>query len=176
MSSSQFHYRARRFARPLAVAGLVLAAAAAATPPPPSLVVDADHSTAVSAPGSNTGKATYTGHVVITRGTTVIHGDRADVYTRRQRLERAVVTGSPATFTWQGKKGRPVNGHAQTITYRAKDDTLTLEGQVVVVRGRERFSAAEAVYALDSQTLTAHGNSGERVHVVVPPSASTSPR
>jgi len=172
MSSRPLFHRGRLAGR-LAAAGLFLAAAAAVAAAGPSLVVDADHSTAVSAPGSDHGKATYTGHVLITRGPTVIHGDRADVYTRAQRLDRAVVTGSPATFTWHGKNGRPVDGHARTITYRAANNTVTLEGKAVVVRGDERFSASRAVYALDTQTLTAHGNGHERVHVVVPPAAGT---
>lgn len=168
----------------LAVAALALAipvvAGGAETPAPrtasPPLVVDADQSTAINIPRSGSGHVTYTGHVVITRGATVIRGARAVVFTQGRRLQRAVVTGNPATFSWQGKTGRPVQGQALTITYRAAEDTVELAGSVVVTRGKERFSAAQAVYALQTQTLSAHGTGTERVHAVFPPTATTGGR
>lgn len=169
--------RAMSAAAILALLTLSIPAFGAATPAAgtaaPPLVVDADQSTAVNAPDSNSGHVTYTGHVVITRGVTRIHGEHAVVYTQGRSLIRAVVTGSPATFSWQGKSGRPVHGQALAITYRAADDTVELTGSVVVTRGKERFSAAHAVYALRTQTLTAHGSNSERVHAVFPPAATT---
>lgn len=171
--------RSRALAAALAAVTLALPCAASATAAPtartaaPPLVVDADRSTAISAPGSDSGQVTYSGHVVITRGVTRIRGERAVVYTRRQKLTRAVVTGSPATFRWRGKTGRPVDGQALSITYRAGNDTVELNGGVIVSRGKERFSAARAVYALRTQTLTADGSDKERVHAVFPPAAAT---
>ena len=159
-----------------AAALLAIFAASAAAAPQPPLVVTADRSTAISFPDSNRTQATYEGSVVITRGAATIHGERAIVYMKNQHLDRAVVTGTPATFTWLPQQGAPVHGSAATITYLAISDTVVLTGKVTVQRGMETFSSAEARYALKTGTLAAHGGSGAapgRVHVVVPPPPST---
>ncbi len=153
--------------------GAVAAPAPPAGTKAPPLVVDADHSTAVRRPGADTAKMTYTGHVVVTRGPTVIHGDRAVVQTRHGRLTQAHVTGNPATFTWHGKNGKPVHGSAAQITYLAHSNSIRLQGGVNITRGGEQFSAAEAVYMLQSQTLTASGQGKDRVHAVMPPAEAT---
>lgn len=146
----------------------VPAAQAAAT----ALTVDADHSTAVNPAGAGAGQVTYSGHVVITRGNMVIRGERAVVYTRNQRLEKAVVTGGPAHFFWHPAKGVPVRGEAQEATYLAAADTVELRGAVTLTRGGEVLSAAAMRYALGTQTLTAEGSASRRVHAVIPPAAT----
>ncbi|MGH8428360.1 MAG: lipopolysaccharide transport periplasmic protein LptA [Gammaproteobacteria bacterium] len=159
-----------------AAALLTILGASATAAPQPSLVITADRSTAISFADGNRTQATYEGSVVITRGAATIHGERAIVYMKNQHLDRAVVIGIPAIFTWLPQQGAPVHGSAATITYLAASDTVVLTGKVKVRRGGETFSSAEARYALKTGTLAAHGGSGStpgRVHVVVPPPAST---
>lgn len=160
----------------LALAGF---ASAADKPAPPPLVINADHSTAVSAPGSDHGQAVYEGHVVLTRGDAAMHGAKAVVYTRNGGLERAVVTGAPATFSWTPPGAHRVDGRADSVTYLASSNTVVLHGDVLVTRGAESFSAAEVRYDLDTGTLNAQSggtDGGTRVHVVMPPAAATGHR
>jgi len=157
----------------LAATSLALPAATFAANPQP-LTVDADHSVTTLDNKADTSQTTYSGHVVIRRGTTVIHGAQAVVHTRHQRLEKAVVTGKQATFSVQkaGDKG-PVHGRADRITYQVAANTLVLEGDAHLKRNGQKFSAARVRYNLDTRTLEARGKRDERVHVVIPPAQST---
>lgn len=165
----------RRFALACFLGGFAGAALAGSTAQP-ALIIDADHSTATNAPGSPHGKAVYEGHVTLIRGAALMHGMKAVVYTLDGKLDRAVVSGDPASFSWQPQTGRRIDGHAMTVTYIAGSDSVVLTGNVVLTRGAETFSAAEIHYALTSGTLTAtsgHEDHGSRVHVVMPPPGST---
>lgn len=137
------------------------------------LTVSADHSVTTLDTRADSGQTTYRGHVVIRRGTTVIHGAQAVVHTRHQRLEKAVVTGKPATFSLEPSGDeRPVHGQAHSITYKVGANTLVLEGNATLHRGGQTFSAARVQYDLGTGTLKARGHQGERVHVVIPPARS----
>lgn len=155
-------------------AALLLVCAAGASAAVVPLTVDADHSTAVNQPNSDTGQVVYSGHVVISRGGVVIHGDRAVVYTRHQHLEKAVVTGNPARFFWPSVTGAPIRGEAQEASYLVAKNVIELQGKVTLHRGGEILSAATMRYALDTRVLTAEGGNNERVHAVIPPAATAS--
>ncbi|MGH8161198.1 MAG: lipopolysaccharide transport periplasmic protein LptA, partial [Gammaproteobacteria bacterium] len=137
----------------LAAMLMIAIGSAWAAPPAPPLVVDADHSTATHNSNSDTGQVTYTGHVVITHGPTIIHGAHAIVYTQRQQLVKAVVTGSPTNFTYRPDTGRPVHGVADKITYLANDNMVILEGHATLHRGKEVFRAAIVHYDIVTQLL-----------------------
>ncbi|MDN5864793.1 MAG: lipopolysaccharide transport periplasmic protein LptA [Gammaproteobacteria bacterium] len=122
---------------------------------------------------ADTGRTTYSGHVVITRGPVVIRGVRAIVFTLHQRVEKAVVTGSLAVFVWKPEDGPAVHGEAQTITWLAVDNALLLETDAKLRRGEQIFSAAQVRYDLDTRTVRARGGEGQRVHVVIPPAKGT---
>ncbi|MGH8226027.1 MAG: lipopolysaccharide transport periplasmic protein LptA [Gammaproteobacteria bacterium] len=152
---------------------LLCAAGAVAGAAPVPLTVDADHSTAVNQADADSGQVTYSGHVVITRGGVAIHGDRAVVYTRRQRLEKAVVTGDPVRFSWHSANAAPVSGEAQEVSYIVAGNSIELHGKVTLHRGAEIFSASTMHYALDTKVLTAEGGKNQRVHAVIPPATTT---
>lgn len=159
----------------LLAAVALIAGSADATQPPPALVVNADSSTAVSAPGSTETRVTYDGHVVLIRGNAEIDGQQAVVSLVNENLDKAIVTGAPATFIWRPKTGQAVHGTAQRITYMVGADEVVLTGNVALKRGPETFSAGEAHYFLRTGTLTAHGGTSAtpgRVHVVMPPPAT----
>jgi lipopolysaccharide export system protein LptA len=164
--------RTRLAAAGVAAALLIASEPAWAAAPPP-LVVEADHSTAILSKNDDTTHVTYTGHVVITRGTTIIHGAHAVVYITHQHFTKAIVTGSPTHFSRKPKTGRPVHGQANKITYTAADNTVVLEGKAILHRGSEVFHAATASYNLATRVLKAHGQQGGRVHVVLPPAKET---
>lgn len=138
------------------------------------LTVDADHSVTTLDNKADTSQTTYSGHVIIRHGTTVIHGAQAVVYMRHQRLEKTVVTGKQAAFSAQktGDK-EPVHGRADSITYQVAANTVILEGNAHLKRNGQKFSAARVQYNLDTRTIEAHGKQDERVHVVIPPAQSS---
>lgn len=158
--------------------GVCLASGVQAALPlqPQPLIINSDHSLTTLDKKADTGRTIYTGHVVITRGSFVMHGAQAIVYTRNQHLEKAVVTGAAAQFTWQPDDGRTVHGRAQTITYLAGENALVLESEARLQRGEQVFSAARVHYDLDSRTVQAQGKKGQRVRVVIPPAPSTAAR
>ncbi|HEX5314817.1 MAG TPA: lipopolysaccharide transport periplasmic protein LptA [Gammaproteobacteria bacterium] len=160
------------FLAAVAAAGMLAAAQA-------PILVSAERSTALLPEGDHA-QVTYEGAVVITHGAAVIHGDRAVLYMKNQHLDRAVVSGAPATFIWQPQTGVPVHGEAAIITYLAAADTVVFAGRVKVHRESQTLSAAEARYTLKTGTLSARGGTGtnpERVHVVIPPAPpATAPR
>lgn len=164
-----------RLAAGFLVAAALAAGSASRAQTAPALIVNADRSTAISTPGSGHSQVTYGGHVVLIRGSAEIDGEKAVVFLERENLDKATVTGTPATFIWQPETGQPVRGTALRITYLVRADEVVLNGNVELKRGSETFSAGEAHYFLQTGTLTAHGGTSAtpgRVHVVMPPPAT----
>lgn len=170
----------RRLPLLLLPAACLCFAAAYAAPAPASasagtvVTVTADRSSALSPPHSGHTQVTYTGHVVIHRGTLTLHGDRAVVHTNAKGIERVTVTGTPARFSQKPRSGTVIHGEAETISYAANDQVLTLDGHVRLTRPGESFSAAHASYDLKSRRLSASGSGKGRIHAVLAPSGGSS--
>lgn len=157
----------------LAAAPALAAPAPAGASPATVITVTADHSSALSPPHGDRAQVIYSGNVVIHRGPLTLLGARAVIHTRKQKIERVVVTGSPARFTMK-PEGRPViHGEAATITYTADNETLTLDGGVHLTRPGESFSAEHATYALKTHRLEAGGTGTGRIHAVLTPAGGS---
>lgn len=157
---------------------LGLGAALAASPPAstaarPVITVSADQSSALSQPHGERTQVTYSGHVVIRRGTLTLRGAQAVVHTNSKGIERVVVTGKPARFTLAPSSGTGIHGEAASITYTDDDQLLTLDGRVRLTRPGESFSAAHATYSLRTRRLTAGSNGTGRIHAVLTPAGRT---
>lgn len=140
--------------------------------------VNADHQEATL--GDN-GKVTLTGHVAISQGSLVIHGDKAVGYENSAgEWDHAVVTGSPATFQQKLDSGSMVNGSGATIDYRVAENTVVLTGNATVVQqGRGQFHGAKLTYNTDSGRMVGEGGVGGQVHMIFQPKAvagATQPR
>ena len=153
--------------------------------------IHADHADFKSDPkDSSNGTGIYTGHVVITQGSIVLHGDKAILHIVNNDLSTADVTGDPATFVQQPDTGEPMHGESQEITYDAvknevvliTDAKLTQAVVQHVTKGfnkgdvpGERLMTADVVHY---NTLTQHvvakaRDEDQRVHLSFPPKTAT---
>ncbi|HEY1992058.1 MAG TPA: lipopolysaccharide transport periplasmic protein LptA [Gammaproteobacteria bacterium] len=159
--------------------------------------IHADHGdfNADSKNASN-GTAVYTGHVVITQGSIVLHADKAVLQVVNNNLSSADMTGNPATFQQQPDNGEMMNGSAQEITYSASSNEIVLitaarltqavdrqranrppvmpaPGAATAVGNPpgERLMTADVIrYNTDTQHVIAKsGDESQRVHVSFPP-------
>jgi lipopolysaccharide transport protein LptA len=107
---------------------------------------------------------TFAGRVVIIlqpRGT--LSADQAIVEFRNGQLTQATAIGSPAHFEQRRTDSRlPAHGHADRITYDAKQDTVRLYGHAQLSDGRKvEISAPVLVYNVRDDRLQAD-SPGER--------------
>ena len=123
------------------------------------------------------GFSRYTGHVIVTQGSFRLEGDTLDVYFHEGRIRRAIAHGKPAKFRKKSPRdGRPITGHAHTITYTLQPGKrLILDGRAVVKRASgEVIQGARLDYDLTRETLQARGDGKQRVHLVIPPQKNES--
>ncbi len=118
---------------------------------------------------------TFAGQVVITlqpRGT--LWADQAIVEFRNGELTDVTAIGSPAHFEQRRTdSGQPAQGHADRITYDAKQDTVRLYDHAQLSDGRNvEISAPVVVYDVRDDRLQAE-SPGERrgVHATITPAA-----
>lgn len=140
------------------------------------------------ADSKNTGDGTaiYTGHVIITQGSIVMHGDKAVLRIVGNDLSTADVTGNPVTFEQHPDQGEPMYGEAQELTYDAAKNEITfitnakLSQQVLQNPAKgvntgaspgQRLMTADVIrYNTDTQHVVAKGgDEQQRVHVSFPP-------
>ncbi|QBZ82997.1 Lipopolysaccharide export system protein LptA [Hydrogenovibrio crunogenus] len=115
------------------------------------------------------GQSIYSGRVIITQGTTVIHGDKVTIFHPNRKVIKAIVIGQPATFKrFLPEEQNWVDGRADTITYHAENRTVLLEGNAFVNQeGKNSISGPEILYNLNDKTLSAKGNKVEKKRITV---------
>lgn len=115
------------------------------------------------------GQSIYSGQVIITQGTTVIHGDQVTIFHPNRKVVKALVVGKPATFKrFIPEEQNWVNGRADTITYHAEKRTVLLEGNAYVNQeGKNSISGPEILYNLNDKTLSAKGDKTEKKRITV---------
>jgi lipopolysaccharide export system protein LptA len=118
------------------------------------------------------GISVYQGNVYLTQGTLKLHGDILTVYSTDDHIQKAILTGDPATGV-QRPDGADANQHAeaQRIEYQADRGLLILTGKARVweTGGRE-VRSEEIVYDINKNTVNAGGgNTSGRVHITLQP-------
>jgi lipopolysaccharide export system protein LptA len=126
------------------------------------------------------GVSIYHGNVYLHQGTLKLHGDTLTVHTTNgDHIERAILTGSPATFVQRPDK-QDVDQHAeaQRMEYQAAEGLLILTGAARVWQtdGKE-FRSQKIVYDITKNTVNAGDSAGgDRVHITIQPNAKESRR
>ena len=118
------------------------------------------------------GLSTYTGNVAIRQGTLKLHGDHMTVYNSDSKIDRIILTGSPATIV-QRPEGNDNDLHAEAgqIEYRAAEEQIMLTGAARIWQadGKE-FRSEKIIYNIRTNTVNAgDSTSGERVHITLQP-------
>lgn len=122
--------------------------------------------------------STYSGNVILTQGTLVIHADKLVVREDKDGFQHSTSTGNPTTFK-QKREGKDeyMEGSAQRIEYDGRMDKVQLYTKAWVKRGEDIVHGdfisydANAEYAEvigGVKSSTEGGNSG-RVKAIIQP-------
>ncbi len=97
--------------------------------------------------------------------------DEAQVSFVDNRIARAVITGSPASFEQKLENGEPASGRAGTIEYDFNDSTVRLRRDAFLTDGRNDISGETLVYSIRDQRVLANAEEqgDERVHITINP-------
>lgn len=121
---------------------------------------------------NTTGVSVYTGDVVLTQGTMVIHGDKMTVYTDDQhQLKKSVVVGQPATYEQvpEGKKEK-VHARAPRMEYYASaPERVVLLGGAKLWQGKNTFTGEHIVYEVATDKVNAQSGENQRIHITLYP-------
>ena len=114
----------------------------------------------------------YQGNVYLNQGTLKLHGDTMTVYTDGDHVEKAILTGNPATFL-QRPDGQDIDQHAEArrMEYQAADGLMILTGAARVWQtdGKE-LRSEKIIYDITRNTVNAGDSSGDdRVHITLHP-------
>jgi len=135
--------------------------------------------------------ATFTGHVIVTKGTIVMRGDKLVVHQDAEGNQSGVMTPAPGQRAFFHQKRDGVNefieGEADRMEYDGKADTVHLIGNAEMRRlagttmvdnvrgGLIVYNDNTEVYTVDPAAAVAGGKPG-RVHaIMVPQSTASSP-
>jgi lipopolysaccharide export system protein LptA len=114
----------------------------------------------------------YQGNVYLNQGSLKLHGDTMTVYTKDDHIEKAVLTGDPATFL-QRPDGQDIDQHAEArrMEYNAGAGLMILTGAARVWQtdGTD-FRSEKIIYDITRNTVNAGDSSGDdRVHITLHP-------
>ena len=118
------------------------------------------------------GRSTYTGNVAIRQGTLKLHGDNMTVYNSDSKIDRIILTGSPATIV-QRQEGSDTDLHAEAgqVEYRAAEEHIILTGAARIWQADGKdFRSEKIIYNIRTNVVHAgDSTSGERVHITLQP-------
>ena len=125
--------------------------------------------------------STYTGSVVLTQGTLVIHADKLVVREDKEGFQHSSATGNPSTFRqkMEGKEAF-IEGSANRIEYDGRMDKVQLYTNAWVKRGEDVVRGDYIMYDASSEyaevigdpQATASNGAKGRVRAVIQPKAS----
>lgn len=126
----------------------------------------------------------YTGNVILTQGTLVIHADKLVVREDSEGFQHSTSYGNPTTFRQKMEgKDEYITGSGQRIEYDARLDKVQLYVKAWVKRGEDIVNGDYILYDANSeyaeviggpQTATTENPKG-RVHAVIQPKSKTAP-
>lgn len=127
--------------------------------------------------------STYTGNVILTQGTLIIHADRLIVREDKEGFQHSTSLGNPTTFK-QKLEGKTeyMEGSAQRIEYDGRMDKVQLYTKAWVKRGDDIVHGDYIMYDANAEYAEvigggnpAPGNSNGRVRAVIQPKNKKAP-
>lgn len=122
--------------------------------------------------------STYSGNVILTQGTLVIHADKLIVREDKEGFQHSTSLGNPTTFRQKREgKNEYMEGSAQRIEYDGRMDKVQLYTKAWVKRGEDIVHGdyimydANAEYAevIGGSPSTTSGSSNGRVRATIQP-------
>ena len=119
---------------------------------------------------------TLSGRVRITVEGGDLQADTDNVIFKQNRITRARIDGTPATFSQSLDRGGTARGEAQQIIYEIEQQTVTLSGQAWLTDSRNEIRGEPLIYNLREQRVQAGTQTGsrERVQIIIRPTAPKS--
>ena len=96
--------------------------------------------------------STYTGNVILTQGTLVIHADKLIVREDKEGFQHSTSTGNPTTFKQRMEgKNEYIEGSAQRIEYDGHMDKVQLYTKAWVKRGQDVVNGEYIMYDANAE-------------------------
>jgi lipopolysaccharide export system protein LptA len=96
--------------------------------------------------------STYTGNVVLTQGTLVIHADKLVVHEDKEGFQHSTSTGNPTTFKQRMEgKNEFIEGSGQRIEYDGRMDKVQLYTRAWVKRGQDIVNGDYIMYDANAE-------------------------
>jgi lipopolysaccharide export system protein LptA len=127
--------------------------------------------------------STYSGNVILTQGTLIIHADRLIVREDKEGFQHSTSLGNPTTFKQKREgKNEYMEGSAQRIEYDGRMDKVQLYTKAWVKRGEDIVHGDYIMYDANAEYAevigggtAAPGNTGGRVRAVIQPKHKATP-
>lgn len=121
--------------------------------------------------------STYSGNVILTQGTLVIHADKLIVREDKEGFQHSTSLGNPTTFRQKREgKNEYMEGSAQRIEYDGRMDKVQLYTKAWVKRGEDIVHGDYIMYDANAEYAEvigggnpAPGNANGRVRAVIQP-------
>jgi lipopolysaccharide export system protein LptA len=118
------------------------------------------------------GQSEYRGNVELSRNKLLLKGDKVKLHHPNDKLQEAIVLGSPATFKdFLPKKQQWMTGEAKQMIFDQEKDTLTLLQQAVMTMENGNSIRAEKIiiYNKDETFEAQGGKQSGRIKMVIQP-------
>ena len=127
--------------------------------------------------------STYSGTVILTQGTLIIHADKLIVREDKEGFQHSTSTGNPTTFKQKREgKNEYMEGSAQRIEYDGRMDKVQLYTRAWVKRGEDIVHGdyisydANAEYAEVIGGVKSEGGGTGRVKAIIQPKNKPTPK
>lgn len=113
---------------------------------------------------ANAGKATYTGHVVITQGQMNLKGDKVVVTVDKGQVTVIEAWGNLATFHYVPKNQPPIDGRARYMKYTVATSTIDMDKNAWVKQDKNETTGSHLMYNLAQEKVK-----GRHVNMILIP-------
>jgi lipopolysaccharide export system protein LptA len=114
---------------------------------------------------------TYTGHVVLTQGTSALQADTIVVnFDSQDQLEKIVAKGKPAQYRTLFATDKPeVVGSAKIMEYYPAKNLLKLCENARIAEGQNSFEASQIEYNILKKVVTSAVGANGNIHITLQP-------
>jgi lipopolysaccharide export system protein LptA len=118
------------------------------------------------------GTSVYRGDVDLRQGSMRLQADVVTVHQRGRRPVRVEAEGRPVRFSQQSARG-PVRGEARRMEYDIDSENLVLQGDAVLVQGKDSMRSDRIVYDRERAVVKAGAaaDGQQRVRISIQPPA-----
>lgn len=116
----------------------------------------------------------YKGNVKITQGSLLISADNLVISHPQGEVTLITAKGTPAYYQSRAKpQSPPITARAQTITYIASKNKVTLTGNAFLQQDENQFNSEKIIYDIKKDHVQAYGTpAGKQIQITITPNKS----